>query len=106
MNGRPGLFHKRLLRGQLKIKGSTWHIDERFVRISGRWMYLFVPWTAAAKPWISIYRKCVTGKPPNRIAAPGESRFVINSLDVSATRRLAANLAEPLIRTAPTFGEK
>jgi transposase, IS6 family len=29
------------LRGQLKPKGSTWHIDETFVRISGRWMYLF-----------------------------------------------------------------
>jgi len=29
------------LRGQVKPKGSTWHIDETFVRISGRWMYLF-----------------------------------------------------------------
>ena len=27
--------------GQLKPKGSTWHIDETFVRIAGRWMYLF-----------------------------------------------------------------
>src|SRR5215475_2069778 len=32
---------RRRLRGQLKPKGSTWHIDETFVRISGRWMYLF-----------------------------------------------------------------
>ena len=32
---------QRRLRGQLKPKGSTWHIDETFVRISGRWMYLF-----------------------------------------------------------------
>src|SRR6516225_1353950 len=29
------------LRGQLKPKGSTRHIDEPFVRISGRWIYLF-----------------------------------------------------------------
>ena len=29
------------LRGQLKPKGSTWHMDETFVRIAGRWMYLF-----------------------------------------------------------------
>ena len=32
---------QRRLRGQLKPKGSTWHIDETFVRISGRWMCLF-----------------------------------------------------------------
>ena len=32
---------KRPLRGQLKPKGSTWHMDETVVRIAGRWMYLF-----------------------------------------------------------------
>jgi len=32
---------QRRLRGQIKRKGSTWHMDETFVRISGRWMYLF-----------------------------------------------------------------
>jgi IS6 family transposase len=32
---------QRRLRGQLKPKGSTWHIDETFVRIAGRWLYLF-----------------------------------------------------------------
>src|SRR5215472_4271495 len=32
---------QRRLRGQLKPKGSTWHIDETFVKIAGRWMYLF-----------------------------------------------------------------
>jgi len=32
---------QRRLRGKVKHKGSTWHIDETFVRISGRWMYLF-----------------------------------------------------------------
>jgi len=25
----------------LKPKGSTWHLDETYVRIAGRWMYLF-----------------------------------------------------------------
>jgi transposase-like protein len=29
------------MRGQAKRKGSTWHIDETFVRIAGRWMYMF-----------------------------------------------------------------
>jgi DDE superfamily endonuclease len=28
-------------RGQLKPKGSTWHMNETLVRIAGRWMYLF-----------------------------------------------------------------
>jgi hypothetical protein len=32
---------QRRLRGQLKAKGSTWHMDETFVRIAGRWRYLF-----------------------------------------------------------------
>jgi IS6 family transposase len=35
----PEVQHR--LRGQVKPKGSTWHMDETFVRIAGRWMYLF-----------------------------------------------------------------
>ena len=31
----------RRLRGEVKRKSSTWHMDEIFVRISGKWMYLF-----------------------------------------------------------------
>ena len=33
-------IHRRL-RGKLKPKSPTWHIDETFVRIAGRWLYLF-----------------------------------------------------------------
>jgi transposase-like protein len=32
--------HRRL-RGAVKQKSSTWHVDETFVRVAGRWMYLF-----------------------------------------------------------------
>jgi len=32
--------HRRL-RGQVKRKSSTWHLDETFVLIGGRWHYLF-----------------------------------------------------------------
>jgi transposase, IS6 family len=32
--------HQRL-RGSMKRKSATWHMDETFVRIAGRWMYLF-----------------------------------------------------------------
>src|SRR5689334_21831437 len=31
----------RQLRGNIKRKSSTWHVDETFVSIAGRWMYLF-----------------------------------------------------------------
>jgi hypothetical protein len=31
----------RRLRGEVKWKSSTWHMDETFVRIAGKWMYLF-----------------------------------------------------------------
>jgi hypothetical protein len=31
----------RRLCGEVKRKSSTWHMDETYVRIAGRWMYLF-----------------------------------------------------------------
>jgi len=31
----------RRLHGSVKPKSSTWHMDETFVRIAGKWMYLF-----------------------------------------------------------------
>src|SRR6516225_10155206 len=31
----------RGLKGEVKRKSSTWHMDETFVRVAGRWMYLF-----------------------------------------------------------------
>ena len=31
----------RQLRGNLKRKSTTWHVDETYVRIAGRWLYLF-----------------------------------------------------------------
>ena len=31
----------RRLQGEVKRKSSTWHVDETFVRIAGKWMYLF-----------------------------------------------------------------
>ena len=29
------------LQGEVKRKSSTWHMDETFIRIAGKWMYLF-----------------------------------------------------------------
>ena len=31
----------RRLHGAVKLKSSTWHMDETFVRVAGKWMYLF-----------------------------------------------------------------
>ena len=31
----------RRLQGAVKRKSSTWHMDETFIRVAGRWMYLF-----------------------------------------------------------------
>ena len=31
----------RRLAGAVKPRSSTWHVDETFVRIASRWMYLF-----------------------------------------------------------------
>jgi transposase-like protein len=31
----------RHLQGKVKRKSSTWHVDETFVRVAGRWLYLF-----------------------------------------------------------------
>src|ERR1044071_2005643 len=31
----------RQLRGKVKRKSTTWHVDEIFVRIAGHWLYLF-----------------------------------------------------------------
>ena len=31
----------RRLHGEVKRKSSTWHMDETFIRIAGKWMYLF-----------------------------------------------------------------
>ena len=32
---------QRRLQGQIKYKRSTWHIDETYIKVAGRWKYLF-----------------------------------------------------------------
>src|SRR6516225_9748717 len=55
----------RWLRGNVKQKSSTWHMDETFVRIAGRWLYLSGRWTAMARRWIFICRRRGIAKQPN-----------------------------------------
>src|SRR5262249_50735753 len=40
---------QRRLRGPLKLKSPTWHMDETFVWIAGRWLYLFRPVASQGK---------------------------------------------------------
>ena len=56
--------HRRL-RGNVKQKSSTWHMDETFVRIAGRWLSCSGPSIAKGRPWISTFRRRGIGKPPN-----------------------------------------
>ena len=49
------------MRGQLKPKGSTWHMDETFVRIASAGCICSVPSTAAGKRWTSSYPRLVIG---------------------------------------------
>ena len=35
----PEIYHR--LQGAVKRKSSTWHMDETYVRIAGKWLYLF-----------------------------------------------------------------
>jgi IS6 family transposase len=32
---------RKRLQGQLKYRRTTWFMDETYVRVAGRWMYLF-----------------------------------------------------------------
>jgi hypothetical protein len=49
--------------GQLKPKGSTWHIDETFVRIASCWMYLFRAVHSSGQRVDSTYLKLGIGRP-------------------------------------------
>src|SRR5881296_1595876 len=35
----PMIYHR--LRGKLRYTTTTWHVDETYVRVAGRWVYLF-----------------------------------------------------------------
>src|SRR5216684_4114921 len=61
---------QRRLRGQVKPKGSTWHMDETFVRVAGRWMYLFRAVDSSGQTVDFIYLKLATVKPQSHRIRP------------------------------------
>jgi hypothetical protein len=60
----------RRLQGQVKYKRATWFMDETYVRIAGRWMYLFRAVDDAVKRSISASQKPGTAKLPNASCKP------------------------------------
>ena len=56
---------QRRLQGQLKRKGATWHIDETFVRIAGRWMFLFRAVDGGGQTADFYLSKLATVRPPS-----------------------------------------
>ena len=56
---------RKRLQGQLKYKRTTWIMDETYVRVAGRWMYLFRASTTAVTRSISICRQRVVVTPPS-----------------------------------------
>jgi IS6 family transposase len=54
--------HRRL-RGEVKRKSSTWHMDETFVRVAGRWMYLFRAVDNSGQTWTSTSQKRGIARP-------------------------------------------
>lgn len=67
--------------GQLKLRSSTWHVDETFVRIAARWLYLFLAVDSRCQT-VDVYlsetrereaAKCFLGK-PRRIPAISATR--------------------------------
>ena len=61
--------HRRL-QGQVKYKRATWFMDETYVRIAGRWMYLFRAVTIAGRQSISVSPKPETAKLQNAFCKP------------------------------------
>jgi transposase-like protein len=55
----------RRLQGEVKRKSSSWHMDETFVRIAGKRMYLFALWMARDRPWTSTCRRREIAKLPS-----------------------------------------
>ena len=46
----------RRLRKRLKTTNDSWRVDETYVRVKGKWVYLYWPWTPAVRRSTSFSR--------------------------------------------------
>jgi transposase-like protein len=47
--------------GKVKLETSTWHIDETFVRIAGRWIHLFRAIDSGGQTWTATACAVIAG---------------------------------------------
>jgi transposase-like protein len=53
------------MRRHLKPTNKSWRVDETYVRVKGRWCYLYRPSIRAELRSIFCFRHCTTPRPPN-----------------------------------------
>ncbi len=53
------------LRPHLKPNNKSWRVDETYVRVKGRWCYLYRAIDSAGPPSISCCQRCVTPMLPS-----------------------------------------
>ena len=46
---------EKRIRPHLRMSNGSWRVDETYVRVKGRWMYLYGRWTAAGRRSISCW---------------------------------------------------
>ena len=117
----------RRLHGAVKPKSPTWHMDETFVRVAGKWMYLFRAVDAhgqtvdfylsetrdreAAKLFLKRALANADNRPPQVFARDGlrSYRAAIRELQVEGdlarhcrqrTRRIAITASNPITATS------
>ena len=55
------IIARKLRRGRPRPDGR-WHLDEVFVSINGRQLYVWLPWTAKARSWTSLFNRGETAR--------------------------------------------
>src|SRR5271157_3594015 len=53
------------LRRHLKPTNKSWRVDETYIRVQGRWCYLYRAIDSAGPPWIFCSRHSATQRQPN-----------------------------------------
>ena len=71
------------LRSHLKPTNKSWRVDETYVRVKGRWCYLYRAIDSTGVPSIFYYRHCEMPMEPNACFARPWRIDLIHSLALS-----------------------